>query len=88
MLNRIWAVLGTGAPWEAARRNFPCPISSPSSIVSAIVLTADGRYGPKKEEASVTSSRRTLKTDGIAGPVTLAALVARLLPALAERSAA
>lgn len=88
-LNRIWAVLGTGAPWEAAAPEFS--VSDLQSKLNRLGyrLTADGRYGPKTEEAVRDfQSKNDLKTDGIAGPVTLAALEARLLPALAERSAA
>ncbi|WP_043878882.1 peptidoglycan-binding protein [Azorhizobium caulinodans] len=87
-LDRIWSQIGTGALWRAAGADDATADLQESLNALGYSLTVDGRQGPATTAAIRDfQSRNGLKADGIAGPVTLAALAARLAPAKSPKAA-
>ena len=87
-LEKVWAVLGTGEAWQASGTDDVTRDTQARLNLLGYALTVDGKQGPKTTAAIKDfQTRNNLKSDGIAGPVTLAALAARLAPAKTPRAA-
>ncbi|TDT94933.1 putative chitinase [Azorhizobium sp. AG788] len=87
-LNKVWAVLGTGEVWQAGAADDAIADLQESLNTLGYGLKVDGRQGPATTAAIRDfQSRNNLTADGIAGPVTLAALAARLAPAKSPKAA-
>lgn len=87
-LDKVWAVIGTGEVWQATGTDDETRDTQARLNLLGYGLLVDGKQGPSTTAAIKDFQQKNkLKVDGIAGPVTLAALNARLAPAKAPRAA-
>lgn len=87
-LDKVWAVVGAGDAWQAAGTDDVTWDTQARLNLLGYGLVVDGKQGPKTTAAIKDFQQKNkLNADGIAGPVTLAALAARLAPAKTPKAA-
>lgn len=87
-LDKVWAVAGTGAAWQASGTDDVTRDTQARLNLLGYGLVVDGKQGPKTTAAIKDFQQKNkLKADGIAGPATLAVLTARLTATKAPRAA-